>query len=629
MERKHQIPIIIFLSIFLLNLPFSSVNAGKTSYQKKERQKLEQYIEEGKALYEKGNYQGALEKWTEALKIDPWNSEVKNLIDDVLKKISNFSDELNRGFNYLDNNELDKAKKIFDKLSKEINPEDKKNYELLVKGITLLKEAEKKKEFENLLKKGDSYLNKKEIDLAEETFNEAQKLFPTDERLAKRFQKIEKIKEEIKKEERIAQLKSRARELFEQNKFQESKARWEEVLSLKPGDEEAMLYISKINFKEKEKERILALGKSYFDTGVNLYKQGRYNEAMDQFENSIAVGYQIEASQKYIDSIKEKLFEIEKKKNEDRVEKIAKYLKEGIKLYNLNKFREALKVLNDGLKLDPDNTQVKEYIVIVSIALKRQEEKRVPMTSPFYPLVENLKRLAKNAYEKGNYTDAIKYYEEILLIFPFNEYAKLNLTKVLKKTDPELASDILSNMIKEAEDLLCKGKKRESLEKLKTVLDVDPNNKKAGLLYRKLKSEMEASKKIVTRDMINRAKQLYNQGVEFYKKEDLKGAISKWKEAISIYPDFVEARISLAKAETKLRNLKLIEAGKGQAESESISIAIKRHYIDGLNYYMSGLYKEAISEWKELLKLNPEDESFKKRIYQNIKRAEQRLEMRG
>ena len=629
MERKHQIPIIIFLSIFLLNLPFSSVNAGKTSYQKKERQKLEQYIEEGKALYEKGNYQGALEKWTEALKIDPWNSEVKNLIDDVLKKISNFSDELNRGFNYLDNNELDKAKKIFDKLSKEINPEDKKNYELLVKGITLLKEAEKKKEFENLLKKGDSYLNKKEIDLAEETFNEAQKLFPTDERLAKRFQKIEKIKEEIKKEERIAQLKSRARELFEQNKFQESKARWEEVLSLKPGDEEAMLYISKINFKEKEKERILALGKSYFDTGVNLYKQGRYNEAMDQFENSIAVGYQIEASQKYIDSIKEKLFEIEKKKNEDRVEKIAKYLKEGIKLYNLNKFREALKVLNDGLKLDPDNTQVKEYIVIVSIALKRQEEKRVPMTSPFYPLVENLKRLAKNAYEKGNYTDAIKYYEEILLIFPFNEYAKLNLTKVLKKTDPELASDILSNMIKEAEDLLCKGKKRESLEKLKTVLDVDPNNKKAGLLYRKLKSEMEASKKIVTRDMINRAKQLYNQGVEFYKKEDLKDAISKWKEAISIYPDFVEARISLAKAETKLRNLKLIEAGKGQAESESISIAIKRHYIDGLNYYMSGLYKEAISEWKELLKLNPEDESFKKRIYQNIKRAEQRLEMRG
>lgn len=629
MERKHQLLIIIFLSILLLNTPFSPVNAGKTSYQKRERQKLEQYIEEGKVLYEKGNYQGALEKWTEALKIDPWNNEVKNLIDDVLKKISNFSDELNRGFNYLDNNELDKAKKIFDKLSKEINPEDKKNYELLVKGIALLKEAEKKKEFENLLKKGDSYLNKREVDLAEETFNEARRLFPTDERLAKRFQKIEKIKEEIKKEERVVQLKSRARELFEQNKFQESKARWEEVLSLKPGDEEAMLYISKINFKEKEKERILALGKSYFDTGVNLYKQGRYSEAIDQFENAIAVGYQIEASQKYIDSIKEKLLEIEKKKNEERVEKIAKYLKEGIKLYNLNKFREALKVLNDGLKLDPDNTQIKEYIVIVSIALKRQEEKRVPKTSPFYPLVENLKRLAKNAYEKGNYTDAIKYYEEILLIFPFNEYAKVNLTKVLKKTDPKLASDILNNMIKEAEDLLVKGKKRESMEKLETVLDVDPNNKKAGLLYRKLKSEMEASKKIVTQDMINRAKQLYNQGVEFYKKEDLKDAISKWKEAISIYPDFVEARISLAKAETKLRNLKLIEAGKEQVENESISIAIKRHYIDGLNYYMSGLYKEAISEWKELLKLNPEDESFKERIYQNIKKAEQRLEMRG
>ena len=630
--KKNLISILIIIfGTFLILSPIFTVEAGKNAAKKKEKNLLNQYIEEGKSLFDEGNYQEALEKWTEALKIDPWNNEVKKLIDDALKKISNYSEELDIGFNYLKNNNLDKAKEIFNKLSKEIKPSDKKNYELLLKGIKVLEKKEKRKEFDNLLMKGDRYLDAGKIDQAEKVYKNAEKLFPEDKSLVARFKKIRGIRDEIKRKKEILTLKSKAKYLFEQEKLQESKVIWENVLKLKPNDEDAILFISKINFKEKEKEKILALGKSYFDTGVKLFKEKKYKEAMDQFENAIAVNYRVEDSQKFIDNINKAISEIEEKRNEERVEKVAKYLKEGIKLYNINKFREALKALNEGLTLDPENTQIKEYIVIVSIALKRQEEKKVPPISPFYPLIEDLKRLGKNAYRNGNYIDAIRYYEEILLIFPFNEYAKINLTKVLKKTDPKLVSEILNSMIKEAKELLQKGEKREAMEKIKTVLDVDPRHKEANLLYKKLKSELESTKKVITHEMINKSKVLYAKGVEYYKKEDLKDAIALWKKAILIYPNFIDARVSLAKAETKLRNLKMIESGKEQQqmERESLSITIKRHYIDGLNYYMNGLYKEAISEWEELLKLKPKDESFRETVRQNILRAEQRLKIRG
>jgi cytochrome c-type biogenesis protein CcmH/NrfG len=49
---------------------------------------------------------------------------------------------------------------------------------------------------------------------------------------------------------------------------------------------------------------------------------------------------------------------------------------------------------------------------------------------------------------------------------------------------------------------------------------------------------------------------------------------------------------------------------------------MKKHYLDGVNYYMNGMYREAITEWEEVLKIDPKNENVK----QNIERARKRLE---
>ncbi len=340
------------------------------------------------------------------------------------------------------------------------------------------------------------------------------------------------------------------------------------------------------------------------------------------------MNYNVQESKEYIKKIKDIKREEEQLERERMTEQVAGYLREGIKYYNLSQFKRSIGVLNEGLELDPENTQIKEYIVRDIIALKREEERFVPKTSPFYKLVQNLSMLGIEAYDREDYKEAVKYYEEILLIFPFNENARLNLTKSLSKTDPNLVQDILMTMYREAEELIDNDKKREATIKLKLILEINPNFKDAKNILKELERKEESQEKRVTETDKKRAQELHKRGLELYKDEKLEEAIRIWKNAVELNPEFVEARVFLSRAETKLRNLEKYGAGVNEeveARDEELRIKIKRHYLDGINFFMSGLYKEAITEWEEVLKIDPKNENVK----MNIERAKKRLGFEG
>lgn len=52
---------------------------------KNKQRELERSVQEGRELYEEMYYMGAIEKWTDVLKVDPWNEEVKLLIENAMK----------------------------------------------------------------------------------------------------------------------------------------------------------------------------------------------------------------------------------------------------------------------------------------------------------------------------------------------------------------------------------------------------------------------------------------------------------------------------------------------------------------------------------------------------------------
>jgi tetratricopeptide (TPR) repeat protein len=575
------------------------------------------YVEQGKALYAEKDYYGAVERWTEVLKADPWNEEVKLLIEDALGEIERLTEKLDEGFVLLEKGNLDEAFETFVYVKNNSSPETRDIYSMLARGFYSIERMRNRAIYERIILTGDELTRAEKYDQALRVFLFAHKFDPAAGQVPRKI-------EEVKKRREISEVKQRAIDLFEGEEYLASRKAWEELLEIAPSDRDAPIYLSKINFKIQESDRLRALARSYFDNGVILFKKSQWNEAIDQFENAIAMNYRADEARDYIEQIRIEIALQQERERERMTEQVAQYLREGIKYYNLNQYKKSLAALNEGLKLDPENTQIKEYIVRDIIALKREEEKSVPVTSPFYKLIEDLKRLGKESFARGNFSESVKFYEEILLIFPFNEEARINLTKALNKTDPALAREILANIYNEATDLVQRKKQREALVKLTLILEVDPENVQAKNLLNRIENERKEEKRAVSAEDRQRAQSLYEEGVELYRMEKLEDAVRVWKEAVGLNPEFVDARVFLSRAESKLRTLKSVESGGGGTQTamdDELRIKLKKHYLDGINYYMSGMYREAISEWEEVIKIDPEFES----VQMNIERAKKRL----
>lgn len=609
---------VLLIGILCCALSFSSFSQSVYGKDRDIIKQSARFIQEGKELFDRKDYYGAVEKWTEALKGDPWNNEAKLLIEKTLLIIEELTEKTNNGFELLEGGQLDKAFENFVSVKDSINPGSRSLYGLVVNGFNAIEAKKNQERYLKIVELGDLYVGKGNLEGAEMAYTFARKFDPEDGLVGERVDAL-----------KVKKIKRYAADLFDKGAYGESKEEWTRVLELDPGDEDAPIYLSKIAFKEAEKERLDALGKSYFDNGAAFFKRGQFQEAIDQFENAIAMSYRTEESKRYIERCREKIAEGERRENDKNTEQVAYYLREGIKFFNLAQYKKALAMLNEGLKLEPENTQIREYMLRVIIALKREEEKDVPPTSPFFKLIQDLKRLGTEAFERSDYPASVKYWEEILLIFPFNEEARLNLTKALSKSDPALAKEILQNMYAEARDFSQRNKKREAVIKLKLILDVDPGFKDAQAFLRELEAEKKAEekqeKKVPSKEEKKRAQEFYAKGLEFYRMEKLEEAAGAWAKAVELDPEFVDARVYLSRAESKLRNLAKASGGAtagNDGMNDELRIKIKKHYLDGVNYFMNGMYREAITEWEAVLKLDPKNGTAR----QNIERARKRIE---
>jgi tetratricopeptide (TPR) repeat protein len=611
----------LFITFFLTASVFSSLSAR----EKEDLVRLDRTVAAGKELYAEYYYMGAIDKWTEALGIAPWNDEIKSLIAKALKRYEEISKKVEEAYDLLESKDVDGAYTLFLYARENSSHRNEALYDLIVRGIHACEEEKNRIRFQKIIDRGDAYLQASRFDAAENLYTFANKFSPSDPRIKERLALVSEKREKEKIKQQVAMLRDKAADLFEQGRYEESKKLWGEVLVYSPGDTDALLYLSKIGYRERERERLNDLAKSYFNAGMQLYKAGTYADAIDQFEDAVALEYRVEESKKMIAESIDSIKRAKEAENARNIQLVQGHLREGIKFYNLGKYRESLQSLNRGLLIDPENTQIKEYILRDTIALRQEEERAVAPSSPFYPLVQDLRRLGLDAFAHGEYGESIKRWEEILLIFPFNEEARRQLTMTLAKTDPSLADEILTGLYNEARSLIARDEKREALVKLKLILETNPKFKDADEMLKRLENEQKEKKVIVTQEDRTRAQEAYKKGLEFYRQEKLSEAFDECSRAVQLDPDFVEARVFLASVETKLHNMARLETdtgGESAIKSSEMKIKLKRHYMDGVNLYLDGLYREAISEWEKVLKMDPSYEN----VQMNIERAKKRLQ---
>jgi len=246
----------------------------------------------------------------------------------------------------------------------------------------------------------------------------------------------------------------------------------------------------------------------------------------------------------------------------------------------------------DGNNKDNNNNKLSDTLSILSL-LNTKPKKGTALTyDPNYPNhqrhIENLYNKGLDFYNQKNYTEAEKYYKNILTLQPEFKYAHNSLGLTLKKL----------NKLQEAESSFLQA------------IKLDPEYKEAyinlGVLLKNEKKYAEAErcyKNIIRSDSSFKVAH-FNLGNTYDEQGKTDDAIRCYEQAIVHDPKYKRAYFNLAVALSKVK--KFTEAVRCYLSV----IELDKNFTDAYNnigiiYYNQRKYKKAIVNYKRAIAINP------------------------
>lgn len=289
----------------------------------------------------------------------------------------------------------------------------------------------------------------------------------------KRIENEDRIKKEIReadKQDFIAEHLVSADKFFSEQKYLDAVVEYQQVISAEPFHFRAGVMLDSSNallqqkFDQRQSLAVKdALDKDrasadsmfvqlHFDRGRSLLDQKQFVEAMIEFNIALERNPQNQILQNSIATTQRRIAQevnsiIQKSRDEfqnqnysealrligdarllggtdgqlqNEIETLASRIKlqeniqKGLLLYDVGNYDDALKVLEEALTLDPQNSLVKQYLERTRIETSTQQEEMDPETEKKF-----LKGV--NSFLGGRYTEAIEIWEEILQKQPYNK----------------------------------------------------------------------------------------------------------------------------------------------------------------------------------------------------------------
>ncbi|MBI5555148.1 MAG: PorV/PorQ family protein [Elusimicrobia bacterium] len=267
------------------------------------------------------------------------------------------------------------------------------------------------------------YTNKKYA-LALAEWDKALVWDPQNTALQEKVTRVNAELESIVNRKLIEQYLSKAYVLYEEGKLVDSMEQWKEVANLDPGNERAKEYIAKIDAKlakedlailqEREKEKGIVTINAYIKFGDDLADQGRYAEAIREYQKVLRVNPEHLTANKRITDTQFKV----KALTREHFDKAEGLYKSGDK-------PNAIKEFWLVLRLDPAYSAARDYLDKI-----KQEEKPVQVSKKIdEKKISQMYYRAADLYLKGQYQETIIACNELLAMDPTNENTAKLVTK--------------------------------------------------------------------------------------------------------------------------------------------------------------------------------------------------------
>lgn len=417
--------------------------------------KIDERIREADALLVNYDYEGAKKVLEDALKLDPNNDQLKK----KLKEIELKSKEIAL---------RDEANRLLGLGLREIR---RKNY---VEGIAKLKEARNK--FIALgddISQLDSYIKS-----AEEEYN------------------LEKNQSFIE-----------GKKAYERGEYLKAKELLEIALKNNPESSEIKFLLTEVNNKLKVVE------KQIFERADNYYKSGDYDRALEDYNSLVKISPENDLYR----------FRIE------NIQKIKEDLNEANNLFRVGEYSEALDIVEELLGLNPTDPNLQRF--------------RDTIMERLFAKISSLRNEADELIKKEDYRKAMSRLRTILKYSPDDSEVKSKLAFAEAKLSERVSRNFASGR-----NAYNAGNYREAIRLLQLVLDDDPANASARNLLNdarvKYNQAMVKDREKIQRDVAS----FISKGVEEYRRGNINKAIEYWHKVLEIDPGNDQARKYIARA---------------------------------------------------------------------------------
>jgi len=279
-----------------------------------------------------------------------------------------------------------------------------------------------------------------------------------------------------------------------------------------------------------------------------------------------------------------------KKDTNDKIDKNTKFpglsgwlYNEAKSFYDEGLYKQAREKILEAEKIDGENEMV--------INLKKQIDKELNTENT----TEKINKLLKQADEykfKKQFRNARKLYNEVISIDESNKQAQFYLSEFETKAMEEF---------NKANDFMKHNKLKDALKSINLAIEYG-----IGKEGEDLKSNIEGK--------INKNKDrdnLYNDGVDKYRKGEYEEAIKKWQMVLQIDPFDKEAENNVKKATEKIKE-------KNKEENEEIKKSIE----EAKKFYSIGNFDAAMEKCEYVMRLSPDNPECKK-IMEEIKKIQE------
>ncbi len=433
-----------------------------------------------------------------------------------------------------------------------------------------------------------AYDNKNYTD-AKAKFLEVESIYPNYKKAGTYLSRIDddiasrqKEEERREKEKQVEGVYAQALVAYQNEEFEESKAKFIEVVSLVPDYKQTSFYLERIDddvIRHKQKALDDAQerqAETLYNQAVALYQAGQYSEAKDKFlqlesvysnyKDAVKVFANIDAD------IQRKALEDEQKAKAARAEVLYQ---QSLALYQAQDYTAAKEKFILTEVVYPDYKDTPKYLLSINSDIKKKAEdleqrRKADEAEPLY-----VQALA--LYKEQDFEAAKKKFLQVQMACPGYKETERYLARVdedIRLLQSRLAKeDRLSKaegLYAQAMSLYSETKFEEAKGKFQEVAALESNYRNVRAYLARIDSDIRNEQARLARiEQEQLAEPYYAEAVALYHDGKFEESKPKFEKVIRILPDYKKARFYFTRIDNDIRSQKQEEVRQRQEQAEA------------------------------------------------------------